>query len=150
MPGLVIYATDHGHDHLPARALRRQHGMRLGHRSQVERLRVQTRSDPARVDQFGGPRENLLQGLTVARAAHLSGFASAETLRRVFVSQVGVSPSVYAQSGVNPLEIVRCTNETLLPHVAVHGVRADHEALRLVLEIRGEPGSLPALFSRLT
>lgn len=43
----------------------------------------------------------LLQGVPVARTAQLSGFASAETLRRVFVNQVGVSPSVYAHSGGN-------------------------------------------------
>jgi transcriptional regulator GlxA family with amidase domain len=41
----------------------------------------------------------LLQGVPVARTAQLSGFGSAETLRRVFVNQVGVSPSVYAQTG---------------------------------------------------
>jgi transcriptional regulator GlxA family with amidase domain len=39
----------------------------------------------------------LQRGATVARAATLSGFGSAETLRRVFVNQVGVTPSVYAQ-----------------------------------------------------
>jgi transcriptional regulator GlxA family with amidase domain len=39
----------------------------------------------------------LQQGSTVARAATLSGFGSAETLRRVFVNQLGVTPSVYAQ-----------------------------------------------------
>ena len=41
----------------------------------------------------------LLRGVPVARAAQLSGFGSAETLRRVFVNQVGVSPSVYAHGG---------------------------------------------------
>lgn len=35
-------------------------------------------------------------GHTVASAAALSGFGSAETLRRVFVTRAGVSPSVYA------------------------------------------------------
>ena len=40
----------------------------------------------------------LLQaGNTVAAAAQLSGFGSAETLRRVFVSRVGLSPSVYLE-----------------------------------------------------
>jgi transcriptional regulator GlxA family with amidase domain len=40
----------------------------------------------------------LLHGSSVARSARLSGFNSAETLRRVFVNQVGVSPSVYAST----------------------------------------------------
>jgi len=40
----------------------------------------------------------LLQGIPVSRVAVLSGLGSVETLRRVFLSQVGVSPSVYAQS----------------------------------------------------
>lgn len=43
----------------------------------------------------------LLNGSPVARTAQLSGFNSAETLRRVFVSQVGVSPSVYASSAAS-------------------------------------------------
>ncbi|MDG6107697.1 GlxA family transcriptional regulator [Dactylosporangium aurantiacum] len=38
----------------------------------------------------------LQHGHTVAMAAKLSGFGSAETLRRVFVARLGVSPSGYA------------------------------------------------------
>jgi transcriptional regulator GlxA family with amidase domain len=42
--------------------------------------------------------QTLLQnGETVATAARLSGFGSAETLRRVFVSRVGQSPTVYLE-----------------------------------------------------
>jgi transcriptional regulator GlxA family with amidase domain len=40
----------------------------------------------------------LMNGSSVTRTAQLSGFNSAETLRRVFVNQVGVSPSVYAST----------------------------------------------------
>lgn len=40
----------------------------------------------------------LQNGETVASAAFLSGFGTAETLRRVFVSRVGQSPTVYLQS----------------------------------------------------
>lgn len=40
----------------------------------------------------------LQNGETVASAALLSGFGTAETLRRVFVSRVGQSPTVYLQS----------------------------------------------------
>lgn len=39
----------------------------------------------------------LQKGHTAASAAQLSGFGSAETLRRVFVSRLGVSPSVYLE-----------------------------------------------------
>lgn len=42
--------------------------------------------------------QTLLQnGQTVAAAARLSGFGSPETLRRVFVTRVGQSPTVYAE-----------------------------------------------------
>jgi transcriptional regulator GlxA family with amidase domain len=40
----------------------------------------------------------LQNGETVASAALISGFGTAETLRRVFVSRVGQSPTVYLQS----------------------------------------------------
>lgn len=40
-------------------------------------------------------RAALDNGSTVAEAARLAGFGSAETLRRVFVSQLGVSPKSY-------------------------------------------------------
>jgi transcriptional regulator GlxA family with amidase domain len=39
----------------------------------------------------------LQNGETVAAAARLSGFGSSETLRRVFVSRIGQSPSVYLE-----------------------------------------------------
>lgn len=43
--------------------------------------------------------QTLLQnGATVAAAATMSGFGSAETMRRVFVNRLGVSPSVYAET----------------------------------------------------
>ncbi len=34
-------------------------------------------------------------GSTVSHAARIAGFGSAETLRRVFVSELGVSPKAY-------------------------------------------------------
>jgi transcriptional regulator GlxA family with amidase domain len=64
-------------------------------------FREQLQTTPARyVEQvrIEAAKALLQQGATVARAAALSGFGSVETLRRTFVSQVGVSPSVYAQS----------------------------------------------------
>ena len=62
-------------------------------------FREQLQTTPARyVEQVRIEAAKILlqQGATVARAAALSGFNSAETLRRVFVNQVGVSPSVFA------------------------------------------------------
>lgn len=46
---------------------------------------------------FGIARDQLRAGMSVAAAATLSGFASAETMRRAFVARLGVSPSVYAR-----------------------------------------------------
>jgi transcriptional regulator GlxA family with amidase domain len=40
-------------------------------------------------------RSALDAGRTVAEAARVAGFGSAETLRRVFVSQLGISPKAY-------------------------------------------------------
>ncbi|WP_245933749.1 helix-turn-helix domain-containing protein [Arthrobacter livingstonensis] len=39
----------------------------------------------------------LLRGETVAAAAKRSGFQNSETLRRVFVSRIGMPPSAYKQ-----------------------------------------------------
>ena len=67
----------------------------------VARLfREQLQTTPARYVEdvrIEAAKALLQQGATVARAATLSGFNSPETLRRVFVNQVGVSPSVFAQ-----------------------------------------------------
>ena len=63
-------------------------------------FREHLQTTPARyveVVRIEAAKSLLQQGATVARAAALSGFGSAETLRRVFVNQVGVTPSVYAQ-----------------------------------------------------
>jgi transcriptional regulator GlxA family with amidase domain len=40
-------------------------------------------------------RSALDAGRSVADSARLAGFGSAETLRRVFVSQLGISPKAY-------------------------------------------------------
>jgi transcriptional regulator GlxA family with amidase domain len=40
-------------------------------------------------------RAALDAGRTVTDTAHLAGFGSAETLRRVFVNNLGVSPKAY-------------------------------------------------------
>ena len=48
---------------------------------------------PAEV--FSEARAALDSGHTVGETARLAGFGSAETLRRVFVSQLGVSPKAY-------------------------------------------------------
>jgi AraC-like DNA-binding protein len=64
-------------------------------------FREQLSISPARYveqDRVEAAQALLLNGSPVARTAQLSGFNSAETLRRVFVSQAGVSPSVYASS----------------------------------------------------
>lgn len=46
----------------------------------------------------------LRNGATVATAATLSGFGSAETMRRVFVNRLGMSPSSYATTPVARLQ----------------------------------------------
>ena len=40
-------------------------------------------------------RAGLEAGRSVTEAAHLAGFGSIETLRRVFVNQLGISPKAY-------------------------------------------------------
>ena len=62
-------------------------------------FREQLQTTPARYVEevrIEAAKALLSQGATVARTATLSGFGSSETLRRVFVNQVGVSPSVFA------------------------------------------------------
>jgi transcriptional regulator GlxA family with amidase domain len=46
---------------------------------------------------FEVARDRLLSGLTVAEAARVAGYGSAEVMRRAFVTRIGISPRKYQQ-----------------------------------------------------
>jgi transcriptional regulator GlxA family with amidase domain len=70
-------------------------------RTLTRMFRDRLRTTPARyveLIRIESAQTLLRNGTTVAQAARASGFGSAETLRRVFVSRVGLTPSVYAET----------------------------------------------------
>lgn len=68
-------------------------------------------------------RAQLESGCTVARTAQLAGFGSAETLRRVFVNRLGVSPKAYQ----GRFRSTARNGEDTLPPRCAGGTTTDHD-----------------------
>ncbi|TDZ44432.1 transcriptional activator FtrA [Mycobacteroides franklinii] len=94
-PATDAIAADPGADHSVARLATRA---ALSTRQLTRLFHTELGTTPARyveLVRIDAARGALDAGSTVSEAARIAGFGSAETLRRVFVSELGVSPKAY-------------------------------------------------------
>ncbi|WP_078280912.1 GlxA family transcriptional regulator [Mycobacteroides franklinii] len=94
-PATDAIAADPGADHSVAKLAARA---ALSARQLTRLFHTELGTTPARyveLVRIDAARGALDAGSTVSEAARIAGFGSAETLRRVFVSELGVSPKAY-------------------------------------------------------